>query len=53
MTNSHIRNQRPSLSLFAMIGDREKILEVGADDYISKPIDTRELPKVVKKILGS
>lgn len=35
-----------------MAGDRERILEAGADGYVAKPIDTRELPKMVKKVLG-
>lgn len=42
-----------ALTSFAMKGDREKILEAGADEYISKPIDTRSLPEIVKNILGS
>ncbi|MCK9420603.1 MAG: response regulator [Nitrospirae bacterium] len=37
---------------FAMKGDREKIIFSGADDYISKPIDTRALPELLKKYLG-
>ncbi|MDP2278434.1 MAG: response regulator [Nitrospirota bacterium] len=36
---------------FAMRGDRERTLDTGADDYIAKPIDIRELPEVVKHIL--
>jgi CheY-like chemotaxis protein len=42
-----------AVTSFAMAGDREKALEIGADDYISKPINTRELPKVVERLLGS
>ena len=41
-----------AITSFAMAGDREKALETGADDYISKPINTRELPKVVERLLG-
>ncbi len=40
-----------AVTSFAMLGDREKILEAGADDYIAKPINTRELPEKVKKLL--
>lgn len=35
----------------AMAGDRERILSAGADYYISKPIDIRELPETVKRFL--
>ncbi len=37
---------------FAMKGDRERILQAGCDEYVAKPIDTRELPKLVKRLLG-
>lgn len=40
-----------AVTSFAMTGDREKILLAGADDYISKPLNTRELPRKVKALL--
>jgi CheY-like chemotaxis protein len=41
-----------AVTSFAMAGDREKVLETGADDYISKPINTRDLPERVKRLLS-
>ena len=41
-----------SITSFAMKGDRERFLQAGCDEYMSKPIDTRELPKLVKRLLG-
>jgi len=41
-----------AVTSFAMAGDREKSLEIGADDYITKPINTRELPERVKRLLS-
>ena len=40
-----------ALTSFAMRGDQEKILAVGFDGYLSKPISTRELPGQVKQWL--
>ena len=40
-----------ALTSFAMAGDREKIMQAGFDHYISKPIDTRKLPLIVKQYL--
>ncbi|MBI5639187.1 MAG: response regulator [Nitrospirae bacterium] len=40
-----------AVTSFAMTGDKEKILAEGADDYISKPLNTRELPEKVRKFL--
>ncbi|MCG2722975.1 MAG: response regulator [Thermodesulfovibrionales bacterium] len=42
-----------AVTSFAMAGDMRKALEIGADNFISKPINTKELPKVVEKLLGS
>jgi two-component system cell cycle response regulator DivK len=41
-----------ALTAFAMKGDRERILADGFDGYVSKPIDIRELPKMVEHYLG-
>ncbi|MBI5141932.1 MAG: response regulator [Nitrospirae bacterium] len=40
-----------AVTSFAMVGDREKAFAAGADDYITKPLDTRELPRRVKALL--
>ncbi|MBI5181386.1 MAG: response regulator [Nitrospirae bacterium] len=42
-----------ALTSFAMVGDRERMLKAGFDDYIQKPIDTRLLPKIIKKYIGA
>lgn len=38
-----------SVTAQAMMGDREKCLAAGADDYISKPIDVDKLMSVLEK----
>ena len=40
------------VTAYAMKGDRDKVIEAGCDAYMSKPIDIRELPRVVAEMLS-
>jgi CheY-like chemotaxis protein len=40
-----------ALTAYAMKGDDQRALEAGCDGYISKPIDTRTLPKLLAEYL--
>jgi two-component system cell cycle response regulator DivK len=41
-----------AVTSFAMKGDREKALEAGFDDYVTKPIDTRKFVELVNSIIS-
>jgi two-component system, cell cycle response regulator DivK len=41
-----------ALTAHAMVGDRERALEAGCDDYISKPINLMELNEKIRKHLA-
>jgi len=40
-----------ALTAYAMRGDKERFLEAGCNAYISKPINTRELPVIIDRML--
>ena len=40
-----------ALTAYAMKGDRGKFIGAGCDAYLSKPINTRELPEIIGKML--
>lgn len=40
-----------AVTAYAMKGDRERFLEAGFDAYLSKPYNTRELPKLAAEML--
>jgi CheY-like chemotaxis protein len=40
-----------ALTAYAMKGDQEKALAAGCDGYISKPVDTRALPGLIRQYL--
>jgi CheY-like chemotaxis protein len=40
-----------AVTAFAMKGDRQRAIAAGCDAYVTKPIDTRELPAQVAELL--
>ena len=53
-----IKSSRPGVPVIAvtaqaMKGDRERCIEAGADDYVSKPIDVDKLVHLINKFTGT
>jgi two-component system, cell cycle response regulator DivK len=42
-----------AVTAYAMRGDEQRARAAGCDDYMAKPIDTRALPAVVARHLGT
>jgi CheY-like chemotaxis protein len=42
-----------ALTAFAMAGDRERCLEAGMSEYLSKPIKLKELERLIESFLSS
>ena len=40
-----------AITAYAMKGDRERVIESGCNVYLSKPINTRELPEMIAEML--
>jgi CheY-like chemotaxis protein len=40
-----------AVTAYAMSGDKERALSAGCDAYVSKPIDTRALPGLLRSLL--
>ena len=41
-----------ALTAYPMGEDRERVIESGCDMYMTKPINTRELPRVIAEVLS-
>jgi two-component system cell cycle response regulator DivK len=51
-TSTHGRLKVLALTAHVMSGDRERAMQAGFDGYITKPIDIRAFPELVKRALA-
>jgi len=58
MREIRLMNDRKDLPIIAitakaMAGDREKCIEAGASEYLSKPVDTSQLFAMIKRLIAN
>ena len=42
-----------AMTAYAMTGDRERFLEAGMDDYVSKPVDIKVLMAAIERTMDA
>jgi CheY-like chemotaxis protein len=42
-----------AVTAYAMKGDQDRAIAAGCDDYVTKPIDTRQLPETIARHLAA
>ncbi len=51
--SQHSRIPIIALTAYAMLGDREKFLEAGMNDYLGKPVRMQDLAKVLEGVVST
>jgi signal transduction histidine kinase len=57
-TTEEIKSMNPEItviaqSAFAMVGDKEKAIKAGCDNYLAKPLDLNKLQDLIRKYMSS